>query len=75
MIQIAQQTGGRMFEAKKKENFDQIYASIAEELRSQYMLGYTPDKSSADASYHKIALTTPKKDLFVQTRDGYYADK
>jgi VWFA-related protein len=75
MIQIAEQTGGRMFEAKKKENFDQIYSSIAEELRSQYMLGYTPDKSSADASYHKIVLTTKKKDLYVQTRDGYYADK
>ena len=75
MIQIAEQTGGRMYEAKKKENFDQVYASIAEELRSQYMLGYTPDKSSADSSYHKITLTAKKKDLFVQTRDGYYADK
>ncbi|HVW76670.1 MAG TPA: VWA domain-containing protein [Alloacidobacterium sp.] len=75
MIQIAQQTGGRMYEAKKKENFDQVYAGIAEELRSQYMLGYTPDKSSADESYHKITLTAKKKDLYVQTRDGYYADK
>lgn len=75
MIQIAEQTGGRMFEAKKKENFDQVYASIAEELRSQYMLGYTPDKSSTDDSYHKITLTAKQKDLFVQTRDGYYADK
>ena len=75
MTQIAEQTGGRMFEAKKKENFDQVYASIAEELRSQYMLGYTPDKSSSDDSYHKITLTANKKDLIVQTRDGYYADK
>lgn len=75
MIQIAQETGGRMYEAKKKENFDQIYSAIAEELRSQYMLGYTPDKFSADGSYHKITLTAKKKDLFVQTRDGYYADK
>lgn len=75
MIQIAEQTGGRMYEAKKKENFDQVYASIAEELRSQYMLGYTPDKDSAATGYHKIELTTKKKDLFIQTRDGYYADK
>jgi VWFA-related protein len=74
MTQIAEQTGGRMFEAKKKENFDQIYASIADELRQQYMLGYTPDKSS-ESGYHKISLTTKKKDLFVQTRDGYYSDK
>jgi VWFA-related protein len=75
MIQIAEQTGGRMYEAKKKENFDQVYASIAEELRSQYMLGYTPDKSSSNESYHRITLTANKKDLIVQTREGYYADK
>lgn len=74
-IQIADETGGRMYEAKKKENFDQVYAGITEELRSQYMLGYTPDKFSADGSYHKITLTAKKKDLYVQTRDGYYADK
>ena len=72
---VSRNSVNRMFEAKKKENFDQIYSNIAEELRSQYMLGYTPDKSSADASYHKIILTTKKKDLYVQTRDGYYADK
>jgi VWFA-related protein len=75
LTQIAEQTGGRMYEAKKRENFDQVYTSIAQELRSQYMLGYTPDKSSADQSYHKIALLAKKKDLIVQTRDGYYADK
>lgn len=74
MIQIAEQTGGRMYEAKKKENFDEIYANISEELRQQYMLGYTPDKSS-ESGYHKIELTTKKKDLYVQTRDGYYSDK
>jgi VWFA-related protein len=72
--QICGQTGGRVFEITKKENTDQIYNTIAEEMRSQYMLGYTPDKQSSDGGYHKIALTATKKDLTVQTRDGYYAD-
>jgi VWFA-related protein len=71
--QICSQTGGRMFEVTKKETADQAYTTIAEEMRSQYMLGYTPDKSS-DAGYHKIVLTANKKDLIVQTREGYYAD-
>jgi VWFA-related protein len=71
--QICSQTGGRMFEVTKKETADQAYTTIAEEMRSQYMLGYTPDKSS-DAGYHKIALTANKKDVIVQTREGYYAD-
>lgn len=72
MQQIADETGGRFFEAKKKENFDDIYKEIADELRQQYMLGYTPDAASEGDGFHKIALTTKKKDLFVQTRAGYY---
>ena len=73
--QICGQTGGRVFEVTKKETADQIYNTIAEEMRSQYMLGYTPDKQSTDSGYHKIVLTATKKDLIVQTRDGYYADR
>jgi VWFA-related protein len=74
MEQICGETGGHMFEVSKKENTDQIYTTIAEELRSQYILGYTPDKSVADSGgYHRITLTANKKDLYVQTRQGYYA--
>jgi VWFA-related protein len=73
--QICGQTGGRVFEVTKKETADQIYNTIGEEMRSQYMLGYTPDKQSTDSGYHKIVLTATKKDLTVQTRDGYYADR
>jgi VWFA-related protein len=71
--QICGETGGRMFEANKKDSVDQIYSNIADELRAQYLLGYTPDKQSTDSGYHKITLTAKKKDLFVQTRQGYYA--
>jgi hypothetical protein len=39
--------GGRLYEVSKKQTVDQIYASITEELRTQYSLGYTPDKANA----------------------------
>jgi len=70
---ISKETGGRMFEVSKKQPIDKIYQSIAEELRNQYNLGYTPDKPDSDGSYHKIALKTKHKDLVVQARTGYYA--
>ncbi len=70
--EIAEQTGGRYFEAKKKDSVDDIYAQIAEELRTQFMLGYTPPKDQT-SGYHSIHLTTKKKDLIVQTRAGYYS--
>jgi VWFA-related protein len=72
MQEIAEQTGGRFFEAKKKEAVDDDYAQIAEELRTQFMLGYTPPKDQT-SGYHSIHLTAKKKDLTVQTRQGYYS--
>jgi VWFA-related protein len=73
---ISKETGGRMFEVSKKLAIDDIYKQIEEELRSQYSLGYTPDRGGTNgAGYHKIQLATKKKDLVVQTREGYYAEQ
>src|SRR5271165_5981970 len=73
--QISRETGGRFFEVTKKQPINQIYTEIEEELRNQYSLGYTPEKTLAGVGYHKINLTTTNKDLIVQTREGYYAEK
>jgi VWFA-related protein len=72
--QISKTTGGRFFEVSKKEPIDKIYAAIDEELRSQYSLGYSPDKSDATVGYHKLHLAVKQKDAVVQTRDGFYLD-
>ncbi len=72
---ISKETGGRFFEVSKKETVGEIYSSIVEELRTQYSMGYTPDKDSAPSGYHHVQLQVKKKDLTVQTREGYYADR
>ena len=72
MQQLAGETGGDFFEAKKKENFGDIYKQIADELHAQYLLAYTPATADASEGFHRISVTTKKKDLFVQTRDGFY---
>jgi VWFA-related protein len=74
---ISKETGGRFFEVSKKQTVGEIYDSIVEELRTQYNMGYTPDKDSAATGYHHIQLQVKgrDKDLSVQTRDGYYADR
>jgi VWFA-related protein len=72
---MADETGGRLFEVNKKDTLAGIYKEIGDELRSQYRLGYTPDKDTASEGYHRIVLTfstTSPKDLYLQTRDGYY---
>ena len=72
---ISRETGGRFFEVSKKESVGEIYTSIVEELRTQYSMGYTPDKDSAASGYHHVTLAVKRKDLTVQTREGYYADR
>jgi len=67
---LSKETGGGFFEVSKKSTIERIYDQIQEELRNQYSLGYTPE---AGTGYRKIQLTVKKKDLMVQTRDGYYA--
>jgi hypothetical protein len=64
-----------MFEVSKKQAVDEIYTSIVEELRTQYNMGFTPDKDSSPNGYHHLQLQVKRKDLTVQTREGYYADQ
>lgn len=70
---ISKETGGAFFEVTKKMPIEKIYEQIEEELRSQYSLGYTPDKSDAGSGFRKIKVTAKGKGLVVQAREGYYA--
>jgi VWFA-related protein len=70
---ISKETGGAFFEVSKKHPLDEIYKRIEEELRSQYSLGYTPERASGGGGYRKIRVTAKQKGLTVQARDGYYA--
>jgi hypothetical protein len=70
--QIAGETGGRMFEASGKQTFSTIYAQIAEELRSQYRLGYTPTPPWQPKGFTASSLLCRRTKLIAQTRDGYY---
>jgi VWFA-related protein len=72
--QLAKTSGGRFFEVSKKETIDKIYADLDEELRSQYVIGYSPDKPDATPGYHKLHLAVKQKDAQVQTRDGFYLE-
>ena len=70
--QISRETGGRFFDVSKKHPLAKVYDDIDEDLRHQYSLGYSPDRTEAGGGYHRIRLTTKQKGLVVQTREGYY---
>jgi len=70
--EMAKSSGAHFFEVTKKEPLDKIYSEIDAELRSQYVLGYTPDKPDVTSGYHKLHLSVKQRDLTAQTRDGFY---
>lgn len=72
--QMSLETGGRLFEVSGKQTVEKIYAQIEEDLRNQYSLGYTPDRSDPGEGFHKISVKTKQKDLVVHAREGYYWD-
>lgn len=72
---MAQETGGRVFEAKKNQDFPGVYDQIAQELGAQCRLGFTPGQDVSSNGYHQVDLAVREKGLTVQTRDGYYTGK
>ena len=71
---LSRQTGGREFTVGPDSTLQQIYATIAADLRLQYELGYRPPDSRPN-KYHKIDLTAKDKKLTVQAREGYFTPK
>ena len=49
------------------------FASIEDELRSQYVVSYKPANFDADGRYRSIQISSLKKDLQVRARRGYFA--
>lgn len=72
---IASATGGRAFFPYKMKDITRSFASIEDELRSQYDVSYKPTDFDADGRYRSIQITALKKDLQVRARRGYYAPR
>lgn len=72
---MSEETGGRVFKVDRKHPLSDAFKQIQEEMRSQYAIGYTPTNDVKDGSYRRIDLKTREKDLKVQVRKGYFAEK
>ncbi len=73
---IAEQTGGRMYEARAVDLPD-IAHHISVDLRNRYVLGYSPTNQARDGRYHrvKVRVVAPRgmPPLRAHWRLGYYA--
>jgi VWFA-related protein len=70
---LSEETGGRVIEVRRQKDTSAAFEEIANELRTQYLIGYTPSNTRHDGSYRKIRVHVPQGDCKVQARRGYYA--
>ncbi len=69
---LCEQTGGDVIKVKKINNTSAAFQEIADELRTQYLLGYTPSNSRKDSGFRKIKVRVTHGNYKVQARSGYY---
>jgi Ca-activated chloride channel family protein len=73
MRTLAQETGGRAFFPARIDDLDGVYSQIADELASQYTLGYTSANPRRDGAWRRIVVQVSRPNITPRTKKGYYA--
>ncbi len=68
---IAEETGGGSFELQKTDLLASTFTRVAQELRSQYLIAFTPE--TLDGKVHKLEVRVKRPGLTVRARRSYNA--
>lgn len=75
--ELAEQSGGRHHRVERVEDLPAISEHISEELRDQYLIGYSPSNETRDGRFRTVKLAVRGRansaDLRTYYRHGYYA--
>ena len=73
---LGRATGGQAHFLKSVAQLDGVYDRLAQELRSQYGLGYVSTNPARDGRWRRVVVQTPSRvNLDIRTRLGYFAPK
>jgi Ca-activated chloride channel family protein len=70
---LSDETGGGFFMLKKKDELGPTFTRIAQELHSQYVMGFTPE--NLDGKVHKLEVRLKKPGLTARARKSYVATR
>jgi Ca-activated chloride channel family protein len=68
---LAEETGGGYFELKKTDELNSTFTRVAQEVHSQYLLGFLPEK--LDGKVHKLDVKIRKPGMTARARRSYVA--
>jgi hypothetical protein len=70
---LTKYTGGKEYSFVRQEALEQAIADIGEEIHSQYLISYNPNKEvRLEGGLHKIRVEVDRPGLKVRTRPGYW---
>ena len=72
---FSEETGGATFFVDRPGSFQRIFDEIAQELRSQYSLGYISTNPNKDGKFRQIKIVPRDSNYMIRARKGYYAPK
>ncbi len=75
LAQLAEYSGGMVFDALAMADLGPAFEHIARELASQYSIGYYSTNQNYDGKFRKVEVRMTKPDLVARTKKGYYARK
>jgi VWFA-related protein len=70
---FSEETGGQTVAVNRARDIGAAFQEIADELRAQYFLGYSPSNRLRDGSFRKIRVRIRNRNYRVRVRGGYYA--
>ena len=68
---LAEETGGGYFELKRATDLAPTFSKVAQELHSQYVIGFAP--TQLDNKVHKLAVKMKQPGMTAQARRSYLA--
>ena len=68
---ISEETGGGYFELQKTIDLSPTFSRVAQELRSQYLIGFAP--ATLDGKVHKLEVRVNRPGMTVRARKSYLA--
>ena len=70
---LAEDSGGSYFELKRTADLGETFTRVAEELHSQYVLGFSPE--TMDGKVHKLDVRVKKSGSIARARKSYVATR
>ena len=75
LAQLTESTGGRLYKPQSFNDLEKTYSEVADELRHQYALYYSPLNKARDGGFRRVRAETSDRGDHVSTRIGYFAPK